>query len=218
MDELMKLSKTQLRRIIRKTIVEHGPFHGGHEGRGVDMPDSPSQDSRIIDWHDFKEAVMDGDYDSASEFLSDIGCDDPMDQEAFMADASELTASQLAKEWQYRLENLQESTRRVITESTDWPDKIDDLFFDITVRKVHERGIADAWREAGEPGRNEPTSEPIKKDITNIVRETLSDDEFIDYGPSGSYATQNAFMNKLSHELIEELFLAPDFDPIGDYS
>ena len=104
----MKISRRQLRRIIRKTIVEHGPFHGGHStvGRGVDLPDPSPQDSRIIDWHDFKEAVMDGDYDSASAFLSDIGCDDPMDQEAFMADAKELSASELAKEWQYRLEQF----------------------------------------------------------------------------------------------------------------
>jgi len=102
----MRITESKLRRIIRKTIVEHGPFHGGHEGRGVDLPDPPPQDSRIIDWQDFKEAVMDGDYDSASEFLSEIGCDDPMDQEAFMADAQELSASELAKEWQYRLEQL----------------------------------------------------------------------------------------------------------------
>tara|TARA_B100000035_G_C20540900_1_gene353935 strand:+ start:117 stop:425 length:309 start_codon:yes stop_codon:yes gene_type:complete len=102
----MKITKRQLRRIIRKTIVEHGPFHGGHEGRGVDMPDPMPQDSTIRHWQDFKDAVMEGDYDSASEFLSEIGCDDPMDQEAFMGDANELTADELAKEWQYRLEQL----------------------------------------------------------------------------------------------------------------
>ena len=102
----MKITESKLRRIIRRTIVEHGPFHGGHEGRGVDMPDPPPQDSSIRDWQDFKEAVMKDDYDSASEFLSEIGCDDPMDQEAFMGDALELTADQLAKEWQYRLEQL----------------------------------------------------------------------------------------------------------------
>lgn len=214
----MRITELKLRRIIRKTIMEHGPFHGGHEGRGVDLPDSPPQDSRIIDWHDFKEAVMNGDYDSASEFLSEIGCDDPMDQEAFMGDATELTASQLAKEWQYRLENLQESTRRVIVESADWPQEIDDLFFEVVVQKVHEQGIADAWRSADEPGRDDPASDQIKRDITRIVQKTLSDDEFIDYGPAGDYADQNAFVNKLSHELIEELFLAPDFDPIGNYS
>jgi len=111
----MKITKRQLKRIIREEysrlkrqglIIEHGPFHGGHEGRGVDMPIPEPRDSRIVDWHDFKEAVMEGDYDSASEFLSEIGIDDPMDQEAFMADAKELTASELAKEWQYRSQNL----------------------------------------------------------------------------------------------------------------
>ena len=102
----MKITESKLRRIIRKTIVEHGPFHGGHEGRGVDMPDPAPQDTTIRHWQDFKDAVMEGDYDSASEFLSEIGCDDPMDQEAFLGDALELTADQLAKEWQYRLEQL----------------------------------------------------------------------------------------------------------------
>ena len=102
----MKLTESKLRRIIRKTIVEHGPFHGGHEGRGVDMPDTAPLDSQIVHWQDFKDTVIAGDYDSAFDFLSEIGCTDREDQEAFLGDALELTAKQLYDQWQYRLQQF----------------------------------------------------------------------------------------------------------------
>ena len=78
-------------------------MHGGHPGRGSDMSLPEPRDSRIVNWHDFKEYVMMGDIDEASEFLSEIGCDDPRDHEAFLADGMELSADELAKEWSYRL-------------------------------------------------------------------------------------------------------------------
>ena len=78
----------------------------GHTGRGSDMPLPKPTDTRIVHWRDFKEAVEAGDYDEAREFLSEIGCDDPMDQDAWLGDGIELTADELAREWSYQLEQM----------------------------------------------------------------------------------------------------------------
>ena len=85
---------------------EGGSMASGQSGRGSDMPLPEPKDSRIVNWHDFKDAVLKGDIDEASDFLSDIGCEDPQDQEAFFGDAMELPADELAKEWSYRLEQM----------------------------------------------------------------------------------------------------------------
>ena len=164
----MRITESKLRRIIRKTIVEHGPFHGGHEGRGVDMPDPAPQDTTIRHWQDFKDAVMKGDYDSASEFLSEIGCDDPMDQEAFMGDATELTADELAKEWQYRLQNLQEGTYEKLnsTVTGDSSNLDQEVFF----------GLSEDVLELCEKYANDPrysrygiTVEDVLEELKNVV-------------------------------------------------
>ena len=166
----MKLSKRQLRRIIRKTIVEHGPFHGGHEGRGVDMAGPAPQDTTIRHWQDFKDACMEGDYDSASEFLSEIGCDDPMDQEAFMGDATELTADELAKEWQYRLQNLQEGTHEKLnSDVTGNSDNLDqEMYFDLA------REVEDLCEKYSSDERFAPygvTPADVLEELKNVIRE-----------------------------------------------
>ena len=97
----MKTTIPKLRKMIRRVISEHGPMHGGHPGRGSDMPLPPKPDTSIVHWHDFKEAVEAGDYDEALAFLVEIGCDDEMDQEAFLGDGLELSAEELANEWSY---------------------------------------------------------------------------------------------------------------------
>ncbi len=102
----MKTTIPKLRKMIRKVISEHGPMHGGHPGRGSDMPLPPEPDTSIVHWRDFKEAMEAGDYDEARAFLVEIGCDDEMDQEMWMGDGLELSADELAKEWSYRLEQM----------------------------------------------------------------------------------------------------------------
>lgn len=103
----------KLRKMIQKVISESSYGYGGHEGgmaghsgRGSDMPLPPKPDTTIRGWHDFKEAVEAGDYDEARGFLAQIGCDDPMDQDAWLGDGVELSADELAKEWSYRLEQM----------------------------------------------------------------------------------------------------------------
>ena len=96
----MKTTIRNLRRIIRNVIQE------SMDPATKRNLDNLEEDMTIRHWQDFKDVVMRGDYDSAFEFLSEIGCDDRMDQEAFIGDATELTADELAKEWQYRLEQL----------------------------------------------------------------------------------------------------------------
>ena len=113
-ENTMKTSIPKLRRMIRKVISESNYGYGGHEGgsmvghigRGSDMPLPKPTDTRIVHWRDFKEAVEAGDYDEAREFLSEIGCDDPMDQDAWLGDGIELTADELAREWSYQLEQM----------------------------------------------------------------------------------------------------------------
>ena len=103
----------KLRRMIRQVISESNYGYGGHEGgsvsghigRGSDMPLSTPNAPRQ-NWMGFKEMVEQDDIEGAIDFLDEIGCTDRMDQEAFLADAMELTASQLAKEWSYRLEEM----------------------------------------------------------------------------------------------------------------
>ena len=102
----MKTTIPKLRKMIRKVISESGtgyggPMHGGHPGRGSDMPLPPKPDTTIRDWHNFKGAVEAGDYDEARAFLIEIGLDDEMDQEAFLGDGLELSAEELANEWSY---------------------------------------------------------------------------------------------------------------------
>ena len=109
----MKTTIPKLRRLIRQVISESNYGYGGHEGgtmaghsgRGSDMP-LPKEIPSKQNWFGFKEMVEQGDIEGATNFLDAIGCDDPMDQEAFLADAMELTADQLADEWSYRLEEL----------------------------------------------------------------------------------------------------------------
>jgi hypothetical protein len=107
----MKITKRQLKRIIKEEysklkrqglIRESNYGYGGHvggtmaghSGRGSDMP-LPEYDTSIINWRNFKDAVLAGRIEEAFEFLEDIGYDDRMDQESFLADAKELTAEQL---------------------------------------------------------------------------------------------------------------------------
>ena len=107
----MKISKRQLKRIIKEEysklkrqglIRESNYGYGGHvggtmaghSGRGSDMT-FPTLDDRIINWQDFKDAVLAGRMEEAYEFLEDMGYHDRMDQEAFLADAVELTAEEL---------------------------------------------------------------------------------------------------------------------------
>ena len=102
----MKTTIPKLRKMIRKVISEHGPVNYGHTGRGTDMPLPEPNDTRIVHWRDFKEAMEADKYDEARAFLAEIGCDDPMDQEMWMGDGLELSADQLAKEWSYRLSQM----------------------------------------------------------------------------------------------------------------
>ena len=106
----MKTTIPKLRKMIRKVISESGtgyggPMHGGHPGRGSDMPLPPKPDTSIVHWRDFKEAMEAGDYDEARAFLIEIGCVDEMDQEMWMGDGLELSADELAKEWNHHLRN-----------------------------------------------------------------------------------------------------------------
>ena len=87
----MKTTIPKLRKMIQKVISEHSPIHGGHPGRGSDMPLPPKPDTSIVHWRDFKEAVEAGDYDEARAFLVEIGCHDEMDQDMWMTDGLELS-------------------------------------------------------------------------------------------------------------------------------
>ena len=108
----MRITKRQLKRIIveeysklkRQGLIREsnygygghvGGTFAGHSGRGSDMPLPPPRDETIRNWQDFKDAVLAGRIEEAFEFLEDIGYDDRMDQESFLADAEELTAEQL---------------------------------------------------------------------------------------------------------------------------
>jgi len=110
----MKTTIPKLRRMIRQVISESNYGYGGHEGgsmsghtgRGSDMPLPEPEDTTIRHWRDFKESVEAGYYDEAKDFLSAIGCDDPMDQEAWLGDGLELSADQLWKEWSHRLSQM----------------------------------------------------------------------------------------------------------------
>lgn len=164
----IRITESKLRRIIQNALLEHGPFHGGHEGRGVDMADPMPQDPTIRHWQDFKDAVMEGDYDSASEFLSEIGCEDRMDQEAFMGDATELTADELAKEWQYRLQSLQEGTYEKLnsTVTGDSANLDQEVFF----------GLSEDVLELCEKYANDPryaqygiTVDDVLEELKNVV-------------------------------------------------
>lgn len=109
----MKTTVKKLKQIIRSVILESNYGYGGHEGgtmaghsgRGSDMP-LPKERPSKQNWFGFKEMVEQGDIEGATDFLDAIGATDPMDQEAFLSDAIELTAGQLAKEWSYRLEQM----------------------------------------------------------------------------------------------------------------
>ena len=70
------------------------------------MPLPPKPDTSIVNWRTFKDAMDRGDYDKARVFLTEIGCDDEMDQEMWMSDGLELSVDELAKEWSYRLSNM----------------------------------------------------------------------------------------------------------------
>ena len=119
----MKISKRQLKRIIREeysklkrqSLIREsnygygghvGGTFGGHSGRGSDMPLPPPRDTTIRNWQDFKDAVLANRIDEAFEFLEDIGYNDRMDQEAFLADAVELNAKQLFDVHMARLEQM----------------------------------------------------------------------------------------------------------------
>ena len=72
----MRITKSNLRRIIRNVIVEHGPFHGGHEGRGADMHlPTPRSNNKGYGWHDFKMMASEGDWEGCSDWLEDY-CSD----------------------------------------------------------------------------------------------------------------------------------------------
>ena len=71
----MRIRESKLRRIIRKTIVEHGPFHGGHEGRGVDLQISSPERNRGYGWMEFIGYAESGDYDSAGEWIQGLASD-----------------------------------------------------------------------------------------------------------------------------------------------
>ena len=81
----MRLTKRQLKRIIREEysrlkrqglIIEHGPFHGGHEGRGSDMPlPTPRSNVKGYGWHDFTMMASVGDYEGCSDWLEEYCLD-----------------------------------------------------------------------------------------------------------------------------------------------
>ena len=119
----MKISKRQLKRIIKEEysklkrqglIRESNNGYGGHvggtmaghSGRGSDMPLPPPRDETIRNWQNFKDAVLADRIEEAFEFLEDMGYYDRMDQEAFLADAVELSAEQLRQVHMARLEQM----------------------------------------------------------------------------------------------------------------
>ena len=119
----MKITKRQLKRIIkeeysklkRQGLIREsnygygghvGGTFGGHSGRGSDMPLPPPRDETIRNWQNFKDAVLANRIDEAFEFLEDMGYYDRMDQEAFLADAVELSAEQLRQVHMARLEQM----------------------------------------------------------------------------------------------------------------
>lgn len=81
----MKITKRQLKQIIREEysrlkcqglIIEHGPFHGGHEGRGSDMPlPTPRYNNKGYGWHDFKMMASEGDWEGCSDWLEEYCLD-----------------------------------------------------------------------------------------------------------------------------------------------
>ena len=70
------------------------------------MPLPPPRDETIRNWQNFKDAVLADRFEEAFEFLEDMGYYDRMDQEAFLADAVELTAEQLRQVHMARLEQM----------------------------------------------------------------------------------------------------------------
>ena len=110
----------------------------------------------------------------------------------------------------------------------NWDTPEGEQLYDAIVHEVHMQGIANNWRAAGEPGRDEEASRQIKRDIQGVVNKVLADPRFIDRSgndiyidvdePAGDYHALHAFATKIGRDIIDDLFDAPDFDPIGDYS
>tara|TARA_B100001094_G_C17393297_1_gene422317 strand:+ start:68 stop:412 length:345 start_codon:yes stop_codon:yes gene_type:complete len=106
----MKISRRQLKRIIREAVLNeygagHGPrSHPSEEGRGSDrdLP-RPTSNKASGGWYDFIEMVRDGDYDSAGAWLQGMASEQgaqlmPEDEEIFFGLADE-GPQELQAEW-----------------------------------------------------------------------------------------------------------------------
>ena len=108
----MRITESKLRRIIRKTIVEHGPFHGGHEGRGVDLEISSPERNKGYGWMEFIGYAEEGDYDSAGEWIQGLASDygitlDPEVEHSFIEMASaDATAKECQDAWNEYLQMM----------------------------------------------------------------------------------------------------------------
>jgi len=108
----MRITETKLRRILRKVIVEHGPFHGGHEGRDVDLDISSPDRNKGYGWMEFIAYAEEGDYDSAGEWLQGLAADYGItlgidDEQSFIEMASaDATAKECQDAWNEYLEML----------------------------------------------------------------------------------------------------------------
>lgn len=106
----MKTTIPKLRRMIRKTILEHGPFHGGHEGRGVDLQIASPERNKGYGWMEFIAYAEEGDYDSAAEWIKGLAKDykiemDTWEQESFIEMASaDSTAKECQDAWEEYLQ------------------------------------------------------------------------------------------------------------------
>ena len=115
----MRITKRQLKRIIREEysrlkrqglIIEHGPFHGGHEGRGVDLEISSPDRNKGYGWMEFIAYAEEGDYDSAGEWLQGLAADygitlDIDVEQSFVEMASaDSTAKECQEAWDEYLE------------------------------------------------------------------------------------------------------------------
>ena len=108
----MKITESKLRSIIRKTIVEYGPLHGGHEGRGVDLEKSSPERNKGYGWMEFICYAEEGDYDSAGEWIQGLASDygitlDTEVEHSFIEMASaDATAKECQDAWNEYLEML----------------------------------------------------------------------------------------------------------------
>ena len=74
----MKISKRQLRRMLRNVILEYGApgiGGGGNYGRGSDIERSAPSYPKGYGWGEFIAMAEDGDYDGAGTWLQGLASD-----------------------------------------------------------------------------------------------------------------------------------------------